>query len=347
MMRAAVVPCLLLAAALATADLAGTGPGLERAGRGLADALGPDHAARHAFDDAERFDLRLAPFRLEGLTLREMDPGQRDALWSLVDAPLSAAGRSTARAIMALETEVARAEREAGFPRSLARFVVDRDPEAYHVTLYGEPGAGEPWGFRFDGHHLSLNVTQVPGETPSTTPLFLGAQPRRVPAGGSPAGSMVLGEQERLARELYASLSGAQRAAATLPWAGQRELMRGTARRLGRLPPPEGLARGAMSSGSRRRLDALLESYLGLLDADLAGARRREIRAAGLDAVHLAWSGGEGDDAPLYYRLQGPALLIEFDNSEPAASHIHVLWRDPRRDYGLDLLAEHRARLPH
>jgi hypothetical protein len=345
-MRRTLVPVLLLVAWTSAALAAGDAvvQRLTRAGVALAQALGDGGPGRYGFEDEERFDLRLAPFRLDGLALRDMSSEQRANLWQAVDAPLSSVGREKIRTIMSLEREVARAEREAGTLGRLAAWAMDRDPEAYYLTLYGEPGSDAAWGYRFDGHHVSLNVTAVPGELPAVTPLFLGGQPRRVPEGWERAGLQVLAEQEDLARSLYSALDSSSRVAASLPYAGDRDLMLGTARRMAELPTGRGVARADLVPAQQASLNALLESYLGLLDPELAAARRAEIDLDGRDEIRFAWAGDAQPGAPHYYRLQGPSFLIEFDNTLEGADHIHVVWRDPRRDYGMDLLDAHRSR---
>jgi hypothetical protein len=338
-----VLVCALVAFGAAQED--SPGARLRRAAAELSAALEPEQreAALYAFDDEERFDLRLAPVLLDGLALRDMGERERGALDALLAAGLSPAGLAKLRSIMSLETEVARLDRERGFPGGwFSRVATPRDPEAYYLTLYGDPAADGPFAFRFDGHHVSLSFSAIAaGGVPASTPIFLGAQPRRVRDGWERAGLEVLAEEESLARALYRSLEPAARARATLPFAADRELMLGTERRLGPLALAAGLSRAELGAAQASQLDALLEAYLGLLDPQIAAARRAEIDAAGRDALRFAWAGSAAPGEPHYYRLQGPGFLIEFDNSLPGADHIHVLWRDPARDYGMDLLAAH------
>lgn len=313
------------------------------AARSLLTSLdeGQRRSMSYAFDDDERFDLRLAPIGLDGVPLGDLSDEQRERVRALRAAALSEQGLRKVELIMSLENEVRRLDRE----RFVGLFTSWlRDPERYFTIVFGEPSETAPWGFRFDGHHVSLNYTVVPGSVPATTPLFLGAQPREVRQGWERAGLRVLAAEEDLARELYLSLDAKQRARATLPYESDRELFLGDVRFLDLAEPPKGLPRGAMDEAQKRRLDALLDVYVANFPDDVAAARRAEIDAAGRDAIHFAWAGSTEPGGGCYYRLQGPTLLVEFDDTEPGNDHVHTLWRDPRRDFGRDLLAEHRAR---
>lgn len=320
---------------------------MNAAGSTLVAALDAPQRERalYAFDDGERFDLRLAPLWLEGLQVGEMREEQRPLLWRLLAAGLSESGTEKVRTIMSLEREVSRLDREASFGWVRAR-VIDRDPQAYYLTVYGDPGGGGPWGYRFDGHHVSLNYTVVPGETPSATPMFLGGQPRVVREGWERAGLQVLAAEENAARTLYASLEGSARERATLAYEANRGLLLGDKARPDLGDESAGLARGEMSAAQTRALDALIEVYLANLAPGIARARRDAIESD-RDAVRFAWAGAAAPGEPHYYRIHGPSFLIEFDNTTADADHIHVVWHDLESDFGLDILQRHYARYPH
>jgi hypothetical protein len=329
--------------ALASVAAASTRPLPERltaAASAFLSSLAPEQraAASFPFDDDERFDLRLIPFFLDGLRMSRLDEAQEEKLRGFLATALSTDGRRKVETIMSLEHEVASLER-----RSLLRWPVQfvRDPKRYHIAVFGEPSHESPWGFRFDGHHVSLNFTVVPGEAPSSTPLFLGAQPREVPAGFERAGLRVLAEEEEIARRLYLSLEGELRERATIPFASGRGLFLGEGRRVALEGAPSGLPRGEMPEAARQTLDALLEVYLGLLASEIASARRAGIEEAGRDGIHFAWAGGTASGEPSYYRIRGPSFLIEFDNTLAGADHVHAIWRDFEGDFGEDLLARH------
>ncbi len=294
--------------------------------------------ARFAFDDEEREDVRYAPFFLDGARHGELGPEAAARVDVLLAAALSPSGLEKVRRIRALEAVVARKDRGRAFGLGLlvARF---RDPGRYLVAVFGEPDADSPWGFRYEGHHLSLNVTVAPGGAPAVTPLFLGAEPRVVPDGGPEAGVQVLRDEEDLARALYAALPAALRERATLPYAGDRDRMLGQVRRV-ELGEARGVARGELPPPAQARLDALVEVFLASFPEAVAAARRAEIAAAGRDALRFAWAEAPDPPGAFYWRIQGPRTLIEVDNTTDG-DHVHAVWHDAAGDFGDDLLAAH------
>jgi hypothetical protein len=302
--------------------------------------------ALYDFDDEERFDLRLAPFRLEGLRGDRLADAQWRALLDVLGAALSPEGLRKVETIMSLEREVRELDRNGGLLRWPAHFF--RDARRYYLALFGKPAPDAPWGLRFDGHHVSLNWTVVPDSSPSVTPLFLGSQPREVPAGMERAGLRALPEEEDRSLALWRSLDAAQRTRASLPFepttgafGGDRELLIGAGQRVDPAAPA-GLPRGEMTPPQQALLDALIEVYVGNFAPEIAAARRQRIQA-GEDRIHFAWAGGEEPGEPGYHRVQGPSFLIEFDNSVVDADHVHTVWREFAGDFGRDLLAEHHA----
>ncbi len=293
------------------------------------------------FDDDEREDVHFAPFWLDGVAHRDLDPRSASLVESLLATALSARGHETVRSVRDLERAV-RAQ-ESGI---LSFFLPDfRDPGRYLLAVFGEPGSGEPWGFRYEGHHLSLNVTDVSGSPLVTTPLFLGAQPRVVPEGLPSAGVAVLGREEHLARTLYATLPTPLRERATLGYDGGRDLMLGQVRRVGRGGAPAGVPRGEMPPDARVLLDELVERFVGLWNEPTARARRAEIEAAGRDSLHFAFAAADEPPNAFYVRIHGPRLLIEIDNTTDG-DHLHAVWHDPENDFADDALALH-WRLQH
>ena len=341
--------CLLLVLAL------GTSPPPDLTTRAAAWLASLDPAQRratlHSFEDDERFDLRLAPFFLEGLRRDGMTETQWEAWRRVLAAGLSAAGLRQVETVMSLEREVERRDRATWRGRLLGRFT--HGEERYYAALFGEPLAGAPWGLRFDGHHVSLNWTVTPDGRVSLLPSFLGAEPREVPADGERAGLRALAREEDAARALWESLAPDQRARAELefesawgPAYGIRPLFVGEGERLGPAEPA-GIARGALTLGQRTLLDALVDVYLSRMAEPQRQARWSAIDGADRDSLHFAWAGSFTPGEPLYYRVQGTALLIEFDDTVPEADHVHTVVRDVANDFGRDLLAEHHARHHH
>ena len=314
-------------------------------------------SAFYDFDDDERFDLRLAPLGLEGLRIDEMTDAQWAALEGLLSGVLSPSGLEKMNTIRSLEREVA--DTENGF----FGFLMDRIrlPGRYFLALFGEPGPGSPWGFRFDGHHLSMNVTSIPNAKLSATPLFFGGQPRVVPADLPRAGLRVLADEEELAVAFLNGLTKAERAVAALPWIEGSAINRPMSISEDVdlvLPAPSGLRRSDLDDASRERFDSLVDVLLGNYQTAIADELRSGLRGnhGPVTFVYAAAVDGDAEaagEAPvesgkaLYYRIQGGGLSIEFDDTAVAADHIHLVYRHPEGDFGRDLLAEHLAESDH
>lgn len=309
---------------------------VQRAGGFLA-AMDPRQreAGTWAFTDRERLDIHYAPVGLEGVRHGGLPDAAKEAGESLLATVLSARGHEKTRAIRRLELDI----RELESGRSgVEEF---RDPERYYWAFFGEPAADATWGFRFEGHHLSLNVTATPGKPTATLPLFLGAQPRLVPEGMPSAGVAVLGDEERLARELYGSLDESQRAAATLSYKGDRGHMLGQVSTL-RDPASVGLPRRDMKDDQRAILDAFLTEFAGLWNAEIAAARLSEIDAA-REGLHFAFVARDDPPFSFYVRVAGPGVLIEIDNTA-GGDHLHAVWHRPGADFGENPMALHLER---
>ena len=296
--------------------------------------------ASYKFEDPERYDLRLAPFLLEGLEMADMSDPSQAKLNELLAASLGTTGLRKADEVRALEAEVKR--QEAWYRKIAIGLFGDGGDKAYFLSIYGEPSADNPWGYRFDGHHLSLNFTTLEGGV-SPTPFFLGAEPRSIPQGGvgGPVGLRVLADEEDRARELYESLDDAQREKATLALQPARGLFVGSGERVDPDLSPAGIAAADLNEDQKRRLMVLLETYFGNVAPALAARERARLEAARIDSIHFAWAGATTPGAEIYYRVHGPTVLIEFDNTMDDGEHIHTLWRDPTRDFGRDLLRQH------
>jgi len=305
--------------------------------RSFLAALAEDHrdAATWPFDHPERRVIRFAPVNLAGMRHGELDDRAKHLGEDLLAAVLSARGHEKVKAIRRLELDLRVLER--GWD-GIEEF---RDPERYFWAFFGEPAADANWGMRFEGHHLSLNLTATPGKPMATLPLFLGARPRLPRRGMPSAGVAVLGEEERLARRLYRSLDEAQPETATLPYKGDRDHMLGQVITLAD-PAPVGLPRAAMDDRQRAILDEFLARFTGLWNAELARAREREVEAA-REGMHFAFVALDEPPYPFYVRVSGPGLLIEIDNTE-GGDHLHAVWHGPGSDFGEDLLAEHLER---
>jgi hypothetical protein len=349
----------------------------------LAVATG-DTPSPDAESDAERRRWFYTPTDHGGLTLGAQRPAQQRLAHRLVATGLSAAGYVTVATIIGLDNVLDHAE---GWSADWGR-ERGRDPGLYYLRVFGEPGRAAPWGWRFGGHHVSLNNLITDGMVRSVTPCFLGADPAVAPLLG-PSPLRPLGGAEDMARELVRSLDPGQAARAILLGRAPadivggnrsrlaegdqmmylRELWRrpftepelaerlarmdaegerasgydaGDYRRLALTSAPKGLPASELRAGQRDLLRGLLAAYLGRAPDDLAPQADYADDAA-LDGVQFAWAGPTGPGQPHYYRVQGPRLLVEYDNTQRHANHAHSVWRDPVADFGYDALGVHLA----
>ena len=263
----------------------------------------------------------------------DMTQRQQDDADALTAASLSAAGIRKARAIMAHETILGNLETSAGTLR------FDRSPGLYHFSIFGQPGGPDPWGWQVDGHHLSLNITVVEGKKISVTPSFFGANPAVVPRGPH-EGLRILPEEEDAGRSLLESLDAEQMDQCTIYPAAPPDIVTRASRRA-RIEPAVGLPASAMTDDQRERLVRLIEVYVKRSPEDTAAEQMRKIHDAGLQSVRFGWAGSRHRGQAHYYRVHGPTFLIEYDNTQDRANHIHSVWRDMEGDFGADMLREH------
>jgi hypothetical protein len=330
----------------AGSNTAQIGLGSVAAARDFAGAL-PDSTRAVAalpFSDSvrQRFffvpDVSI-PGGRQGLVLSRMSPPQRDAAWRLLATGLSESGYRTARAIAENETLLKGIEAAAGVSDRN-----QRDPLRYYVSVFGTPSPAQPWGWRFEGHHLSVNVTHAGSEV-VVAPLFMGANPHRVPSGPT-AGSRLLAREEDLARALVTMLDDAQRAKAIVSPNAYNEIRTGNdpaARAL----PTDGLAASEMTAPQRATLRELLAVYVDRETPSAARALMERIDRAGFEKLRFVWAGSTEPGKQHYYRIHGPTVLVEYDNAQGSGNHSHTILRDLENDFGGDLLRRHRQQTMH
>ena len=298
--------------------------------------LAPDQhrQALLPFDAQARTDWHYIPRDRPGLPLRAMRPAQRLAAMAVLRAALSESGYSRCEDIMRLETVLAHLEQDSE----------TYDPGNYALVLFGAPGNGEPWAWRIEGHHLSLNFTHA-ADGVSAVPSFFGAHPADVEAGPL-TGLRVLGSEEDLGRELMRSLAGAERERALIRPRAFDDILTGPEREES-LRQPIGLPYAKLAESQRHLVLRLVEQFLGAMKPSIAEAERRRMREADLARIHFAWAGGLEKHEPHYWRLHGPTLVIEYDNTQDDANHIHSVWHAPGREFGADLLKRHYQHPSH
>lgn len=286
-----------------------------------------------SFDAAERHEWSYLPWGHVGLSLKDLDERQRPVVIDAFTPLLSEFGRKRMEGVFTLEAELQRN----------TWFKWFRDPNRYYLALFSDqsdkPFSG-PFMMRLGGHHLSLNATVV-GNRLSATPLFFGANPARVD-GGELDGYQLMGEEQRQARALYLSLNAEQRAKALLSEESPWDIITSMDAQL-ELPCCEGLAAEELDTAQRTALIALLRHSMGALANAAFQELWLKVEAAGIGQLHFSWAGSTEVGEGHYYRIHSPAILLEYDNTQNDANHVHLVLREPGADFGAELLRTHRA----
>jgi hypothetical protein len=298
------------------------------------DALDPDMQAKYLFRDAERGNFHFFPIARRGVSLKQLKFGQRQLGLALMSAALSHVGNQKALTIMSLGDYLRETDKTPN---------IHRDSDQYYFTIFGDPAPNETWGYRVEGFHLSLNVTIVAGRWISVTPSFFGAIPATVPDGPR-KGLQVLQQETELGRALAQSFTAEQRkigfgkipdfkteTVGGLITGNQRRIKRGE---------PRGVAVSQMTLEQREVLLKLVRVHIGRIRKELADQDLARIDRAGTGKIHFIWAGGLEPGEPHHYLIQGPTFLIEYDNTQDQANHIHCVCRDFDNDFG-DAIQEH------
>ena len=293
------------------------------------------HKATFQFQDEERLNWHFIPRERKGIPWREMTPTQQHLAHALLSAGLSQQGYIKAATVMSLEEVLRILENDSGELRN---------PGKYYISVFGTPSAKAVWGYRVEGHHLSLNYTLVNGVV-TGNPSFFGANPAEVREGPR-QGLRTLARVEDLARSLLDALPPEQQKVAIVDAKAYPDILTEASRKAALSGQPNGLSAAAMTAAQRDRLHALLAEYAGDFPEPLAQARLERVKSAG-KVIHFAWAGVKERGGPHYYRVQGPTFLVEYDNTQNNANHIHSVWRDFDGDWGLDLLKKHYESAPH
>lgn len=295
-------------------------------------ALTPEQKAKatYSFADAERVNWHFIPKERKGLPLKEMTQAQRHLATGLLASGMSSKGMIKATTIMSLEQILFEIEQGKG-PK--------RDPEMYFVTVFGEPKGTNTWGWRVEGHHLSLNFTIVEGKVGGATPSFMGTNPGEVKTGAR-AGLRTLAAEEIIARELAKSLTAEQRAVVIFTNTAPADIFTAADRKARRLEPI-GLVASKLTPAQQRLLWTVITEYVGRARPEVATVELAKMRAAGNSQIFFAWAGSTELGQGHYYRIQGTDWLLEYDNTQNNNNHVHAVWRDLKNDFGDDPLARH------
>jgi len=302
----------------------------------LLAALTPEQRGQATLQltDAERENWHFIPRARKGLAFREMTLTQQGLAHILVGTPLSHRGFYKAETIMTLDQVLYELENHA--PR--------REPGQYYISIFGTPGV-EPWGWRVEGHHLSLNFLVANHGAIATTPAFFGSNPAEVRSGPR-AGLRVLDREEELGWKLVRSLDSRQAALAIIATNAPEDIITTTNRHISRLTPA-GISAAKLNKTQTAILHELVEEFARRNRSELANPELQKIERAGSDKLYFAWAGSTEAGRGHYYRIQGPHFILEFDNTQNNANHVHTVWRDLENDFGDDLLKRHYEQSNH
>ena len=354
-----VSPRLCVAAAIIGLIALATLAGADRSSSAMAsaatkflDSLTPEQRKQASFEFSsdERLHWHFIPtetFPRKGLTIKEMKESQRALAHDLIKAGLSQRGYLTAKSIMELETVLGALEatQRAAAPQPPRNAPLVRDPERYFFSVFGTPSAKDTWGWRVEGHHVSLHFTVVNGTLVAGAPTFFGSNPAEVREGPK-KGLRILGIEEDAARALLDSLDQSQRTKAIIETTAPGDML--TMANVDIKPlSPMGITAEGLKANQRDLLMKLIDVYTGFMAPDIAADRTAKLKKAGVEKIGFAWAGEIERGKKHYYRVQGPTFLIEYDNTQNDGNHIHSVWRDFDGDFGRDLLREHLKSTPH
>ena len=301
------------------------------------DSLSEAQQAKATFEymDGERMYWYYPPINRHGLALRDMDAHQRHLAMALLETGLTPRSYEQAKLIIEHEDILGPIEKDQG----MVTFV--RDTELYYFTIFGRPGPKDPWGWRLEGHHVSLHFSIWGDNIASVTPFFFGANPAEVRVPGPKQGLRILSDREDLAFQLMESLDAGQQQTAVIYDEAPLDIFTYNSTKVSFPFRPQGLAAAQMTGGQRETLLHLITEYVGQVRTDLAEGKLAAIKEGGLDHFHWAWAGPVSKAAPHYYRIHGGDFVVEFDNRQDGANHIHSVWRDIENDFAADVLREH------
>lgn len=291
-------------------------------------------------DHEARTQLNYVPMVRAGVALEDLTDPQKAQALSLLRSGLSDTGYATAQKIVAHEDILREIEKGAGVSNYMRR-----QPGLYYTAVFGTPSANGMWGWRFEGHHLSVNVTHTASGGDIVAPLFFGSNPAKVLSGPS-TGLRILAAEEDEARALMALFTPDQKGKVVIAPETTNDIVT-TNKPKAEIAQFDGLAVGAMTAPQKAQLRKLLDVYASRFPAAQRTSQLARIDKAGFDTLHFAWAGSLDVGKKHYYRIHGPTMLVEYDNSQNDANHIHSMWRDLENDFGGDLLRKHLASVKH
>lgn len=288
--------------------------------------------AVYTYDSEERFNWNFVPTRRNGISFHDFTPAQRDAALNLLKASLSEQGFKKASGIIALEAILREVEGRSKDDRY-------RDPQNYFFSLFGDPMDKQPWGWRIEGHHLALNFSSMDGAVVASTPTFMGANPAAVPSGAQ-KGTKTLKDEMDLAFAFVNSLTPDQQKQAVFSDRALPEIISGNSRKA-ELLEPKGISFKSFTDAQQKSFIELLNVFVKNYQFGFSEKLMAKIKKAGVENLSFAWAGSLQPGKGHYYRIQGPMLLIEYDNTQNNANHVHTAVRDLTNDFAEDILKQH------
>jgi len=306
-------------------------------------SLSPEQKAKaqFAFEDSERSNWNYVPIERKGIPLRELTTEQRKVGMDLLHTALSDTGFNKAVAITQLELVLRQVENRPANDDH-------RNPEKYYFSIFGDPVSSSTWGWRFEGHHVSFNFSSKNNQLVSATPGFLGTNPAIV-LSGPEKGKQILKDETELGFALLHSLDATQIGKAVIDKTAPGEILTASSRKA-MINDPKGILYSELNPAEQKIFMQLLSIYIHRYTRLFASAMMKEIEAAGLNNLRFAWAGDQqepGPGHPHYYRIQGPSIIIEYDNTQNNANHVHSVIRDLKNDFGGDELLEHYNKNKH
>ena len=324
-------------AAGASTEIQGVTVEMVEAAKRLWNALNDDQKAKAGYEmnNAERQNWNFVPMPRKGLPMKEMTPAQRVLALGFFNTAMSPRGFMDATTTMSMEQVLYDMENKS--PK--------RDPEMYYILIFGKPDVAGSWGWRLEGHHLSLNFSVVDGKFVGFGPGFWGSNPGEVREGPRKGLKISAGE-EAMGCALVLSLTEEQRKTAIIDVTAPKEVITGTSHKVD-IGAPTGLAVAQMDETQKTALATLIKHVICRYRLELSHQDWDRIEKAGFDKVKFSWAGSTEVGQGHYYRIHGPTFLIEYDNTQNNANHIHVVYRDLENDFGGDLLRKHYEENPN
>lgn len=291
----------------------------------------------HSFDDSNRTTWHFLPaksFPREGISLKQLNDKQKKIFSKMLQTFISKSGYVKTQKIIDLENVLAIIDKDPDY----------RDPEKYHISIYGNPVVDSLWAWSFEGHHISLNFT-ILDNTLISTPRFFGANPATIPI-GERKGERTLIEEEDMAYALMGSLTPKQQQQAIFRYDAFPEIISVNSSEVSPLDPV-GIPANELNDAQQVILKNLIHVYLSAQVESIAKEREQKIHDEEFGDITFGWAGTLDRKDGHYYRIQGKTFLIEFDNTQTNVNHIHTVWRDFNGDFGRDLIKEHYHNANH